>query len=162
MSGERVVVGVSGSLASLAALRAAVTEARHSGRELTAVIVWETPEGRALSVRHPDRIWAAHWARQARKRLDQAFEEALGGTPTDVPVRKLVVRGGPGRVLRDVAHKEGHLLVVGGRPRAWWAPVRQYVRWNVRCPLLTVPAPAHPKRAAWTLRRVGAEDFIKL
>ncbi|MFJ8677525.1 universal stress protein [Streptomyces sp. NPDC093589] len=154
-------MGVSGSVASLAALRAAVAEARNSRRELTAVIAWEVPEGRVLYFRNPDPAWAAHWAKQARQRLDLAFEEALGGTPADVPVRKLVVRGMPGKVLRDVANQEGHVLVVGARLKSRWAPVRSYVRWHAQCPVLTVPAPRCPMRAAWTLRRAAAEDFVK-
>lgn len=162
MTGQRVVVGVSGSLASLAALRTAVTEARNSGRELTAVIAWETPEGRALSARNCNQEWIGRWREEARGRLDQAFDEALGGTPADVPVRKLAVRGKPGRVLSAVANKEGHVLVVGARAEARWAPVRRYVRGHVQCPVLTVPGLMSPKRAVRELRRVAAEDFIRI
>lgn len=162
MTGQRVVVGVSGSLASLAALRTAVTEARNSRRELTAVIAWENPEGRALSARNCNHEWTAKWREQARGRLDQAFDEALGGTPADVPVRKLAVRGNPGRVLCAVADEEGHVLVLGARSKARWAPVRLYVRRHVRCQVLTVPGLMTPKRAVRELRRVAAQDFIRL
>ncbi|TGA93813.1 universal stress protein, partial [Streptomyces sp. MZ04] len=53
--GARVVVGVSGSPASLAALRVGVDEARRAGRVLVAVIAWEPPEGEGLYARRPDR-----------------------------------------------------------------------------------------------------------
>ncbi|MER5903947.1 hypothetical protein ABT150_28235 [Streptomyces mirabilis] len=68
----QVVVGVSGSLAGLAALR---TAARDSGRVLVAVHAWEPPEGEVLYVRNPDGAWAARRAREAAARLDRAFEE---------------------------------------------------------------------------------------
>ncbi|MCX4420352.1 hypothetical protein [Streptomyces mirabilis] len=50
----QVVVGVSGSLAGLAALRTAVRAARSSGRVLVAVLAWEPPEGEVLHARNPD------------------------------------------------------------------------------------------------------------
>ncbi|WP_431983394.1 hypothetical protein [Streptomyces qinglanensis] len=62
----RLVVGVSGSLASLAALRAAAREAAGTGRPLLAVLAWEPPEGEAGYMLRPDRIWAENWRRQAR------------------------------------------------------------------------------------------------
>ncbi|MEV7930664.1 universal stress protein, partial [Kitasatospora sp. NPDC088779] len=43
--GGRVVVGVSGSLGSLAALHRGVAEARSRGAELVPVLAWEPPGG---------------------------------------------------------------------------------------------------------------------
>ncbi|MGW4979256.1 universal stress protein [Streptomyces mirabilis] len=74
----QVVVGVSGSLAGLAALRTAARAARDSGRVLVAVHAWEPPEGEVLYVRNPDGAWPARCAREAAARLDRAFEEAFG------------------------------------------------------------------------------------
>ncbi|MEB8342254.1 universal stress protein [Streptomyces endophyticus] len=82
--GGRVVVGVGGSPASLAALRSAVAEARRSDRPLVAVLAWEPPEGEAMYRRWPDAAWARHWYEEARARLAAAFEEALGGLPPDL------------------------------------------------------------------------------
>ncbi|MGW7309631.1 universal stress protein, partial [Streptomyces sp. NPDC054835] len=65
---SRIVVGVSGSLASLAALRQAAALARRDGAELLAVLAWEPPEGEAAHARTPDRAWARLWADEARAR----------------------------------------------------------------------------------------------
>ncbi|MFC0845349.1 universal stress protein [Streptomyces noboritoensis] len=155
----RVVVGVSGSLGSLAALRAAAQEARRSGRRLVAVIAWEPPEGEYMYLRHPDRAWAAHWEQDARQRLDAAFADAFGGLPQGVEVRKAAVRGRPGPALCTVAHRPDDLLVVGARTGAWRTRVRRYVLRHAECPLLTVPAPRAPRGAARELRRATAQDF---
>lgn len=160
MTERRVIVGVSGSLASLAALRAAVAVARSTGSDLTAVCAWEMPEGRAHSARHPDRVWAHQCAVAAQRRLDRAFEEALGGWPAEVPVRRLVVRGRAGRILREVAAGEGRLLVIGARTRARWAPVRWYVERFAPCPVVTAAPPRAPRWARWTARRAAVADFI--
>ncbi|MFJ8312853.1 MULTISPECIES: universal stress protein [unclassified Streptomyces] len=159
MTGGRVVVGVGGSLGSLAALRAAVDEARDSGRVLVAVTAWEPPEGEVLYARNPDSAWAAYQEGMARDALDRAVEEALGGLPSDIAVRKLVVRGKAGRVLCALADRPGDLLVVGARPDARRAPVRRYVHRHARCAVLTAPAPRLPKHTARALRHATAEDF---
>ncbi|MGW3464800.1 universal stress protein, partial [Streptomyces olivaceoviridis] len=113
----RVVVGVSGSPASLAALRRGVLEARRDGRTLVAVAAWEPPEGETLYAKWPDREWARMWEDEARLWLTRAFDEALGGLPADLHVTCLVIRNAPGPALCAVArrppppHKEG-----GARP----------------------------------------------
>ncbi|MGW7082323.1 universal stress protein [Streptomyces sp. NPDC054871] len=117
--GARFVVGVSGSPASLAALRVGVEEARRGGRVLVAVIAWEPPEGEGLYARRPDRAWARHWEAVARERLDQAFEEALGGAPEGVVVERWVVRGKAGPAVCDLAAagSADDLVVLGGGGR---------------------------------------------
>ncbi|GAA0629434.1 universal stress protein [Streptomyces crystallinus] len=155
----RVVVGVSGSLGSLAALRVAAEQARRGGRRLVAVIAWEPPEGEYLYLRHPDRAWAAHWEQEARQRLDGAFADAFGGLPLGVEVRTVAVRGRPGPALCTVAHRVDDLLVVGARTGAWRSRVRRYVLRHAECPVLTAPAPRAPKGVARELRRATAQDF---
>ncbi|WP_438290918.1 universal stress protein [Streptomyces sp. HUAS TT7] len=159
MTGGRVVVGVSGSLGSLAALRAAVDEARNGGRALVAVTAWEPPEGEILYARNPDSAWAAYHEDLARETLDRAVEEALGGLPEDVAGRKLVVRGKAGRVLCALADRPEDLLVIGARPGVRRAPVRRYIQQHARSAFLTTPAPRLPRHTVRALRHARAEDF---
>lgn len=80
---SRVVVGVSGSPGSLAALRAGAREAWVSGRELVAVVAWSPPEGEGMFARFPDRAWAALWEAEAAATLDRAFRPGRGaGRPS--------------------------------------------------------------------------------
>ncbi|SOE31476.1 universal stress protein [Streptomyces sp. OK228] len=155
----QVVVGVSGSLAGLAALRTAARAARSSGRVLVAVLAWEPPEGEVLHARNPDSAWAARCAREAAARLDRAFEEAFGGTPSEVTVVRRVVRARPDRALCRLAAHPDDLLVIGARARARRAAVRRQVSAHARCPVLTVPAPAFARRERRALRRATARDF---
>ncbi|WP_174501741.1 universal stress protein, partial [Streptacidiphilus neutrinimicus] len=74
----RVVVGVTGSAGSAAALRTAAAEARRSGRVLVAVLAWEPPGGEAAYRLAPDPALARIWERAAMERLDSAFAEAFG------------------------------------------------------------------------------------
>ncbi|MFC9849002.1 universal stress protein [Streptomyces sp. NPDC060223] len=162
----RVVVGVSGSLASLAALRVAAHTARESGRTLVAALAWEPPEGEVLYVRSPDSAWAAQCEREARGRLDRAFDEVFGGTPAGVAVRRRVIRGRPDRVLLAGAADPADLLVLGTRTGTRVGPRRAAVRRRVlaraRCPVLMVPTPELPRRDRRALRRATAEDFEML
>ncbi|MFE0176918.1 universal stress protein [Streptomyces sp. NPDC059002] len=156
----RVIVGVSGSLASLAALRAAAGEARRGGRELLAVIAWEPPEGEALYLRHPDREWALHWEAEARARIDRAFDEVFGGPPPGIGTRRLVVRDRPGRALCRIADRPDDLVVLGARPgRRRATRIHRHVTAHAGCAVLTVPAPTVPKGLRRALRRVTAQDF---
>ncbi|MEW2386749.1 universal stress protein [Streptomyces venezuelae] len=156
---EVVVVGVSGSLASLAALRAGAVQARRGGRVLVAVLAWEPPEGEGLYLRHPDPAWARHWYAEARGRLDRAFDEVFGGAPRGVVVERRVVRGRAGRVLCELAAHPDALLVIGARPRRHAARTHRYVHAHAACAVLTVPAPVRPRGVRRTLRRMTAEDF---
>ncbi|MET8682707.1 universal stress protein [Streptomyces sp. NPDC004732] len=157
---EAVVVGVSGSLASLAALRAGAEQARRGGRVLVAVHAWEPPEGEGLYLRHPDPQWARHWWTEARARLDRAFDEVFGGAPPGVVSERRVIRGRPGRVLCELAAHPDDLLVLGARPgRHHVTRTHRYVHTHATCAVLTVPAPPAPKGMRRTLRRMTTEDF---
>ncbi|NBE51817.1 universal stress protein, partial [Streptomyces boluensis] len=144
--------------------RTAAEEARRGNRTLVAVHAWEPPEGEALFLRNPDRAWAAHWQEYARSRLDRAFDEAFGGSPPGIAVRRLVVRDRPGRALRTVASRASDLLVVGvrpgrdGRPRLG-ASVTRHVRRHANCALRIVLGPRRPRGVRRALRRVRAGDF---
>ncbi|MER6141849.1 universal stress protein [Streptomyces sparsogenes] len=161
----RVVVGVSGSLASLAALRRGVLEARRDGRTLVAVAAWEPPEGKTLYAKWPDRAWARMWEEEARLRLNRAFDEALGGLPADLHVTCLVIRNAPGPALCAVARHPDDLLIVGAarpnglRARIHRNPVRRYVLTTAGCAVLTVPGPRLLPGEARTLRLVPSPSF---
>ncbi|MGP3975314.1 universal stress protein [Streptomyces sp. 8N114] len=160
----RLIVGVSGSLASLAALRAAAREARTSGRPLLAVLAWEPPEGEAGYMLRPDRVWAENWRREARARLDRAFEEAFGGDPPGVvAVERRLVRDRPWRALCRTADRGDDRLVIGTRvPRRGlfrYGRTRRLVLARASCPVLTVPAPRFPAYMRTRLRHASPADF---
>ncbi|MEU6881442.1 universal stress protein [Streptomyces sp. NPDC046712] len=167
--GRRIVVGVSGSLASLAALRHATALARREEAELLAVLAWEPPEGEALFARAPDRAWERMWGEAARLRLDRAFEEALGAVPGDLRVVRRVVRDAPVAALCAAAVLSGDLLVLGRssgrgrlgrwRPRPVLRSVLRSVLHRGRCPVLIVPGPVLLPGEARALRR-SAENPV--
>ncbi|MFD7295412.1 universal stress protein [Streptomyces sp. NPDC059897] len=157
--GGRVVVGVGGSPASLAALRTAVAEARRSDRPLVAVLAWEPPEGEAMYRRWPDTAWARHWYEEARARLAAAFEEALGGLPPDLDVTLRAVRDRPGPALVELAARPDDLLVVGVRPRSLRRAAHRHVRRHAVCPVLTVPVRPLQRAELRALKRMRAADF---
>ena len=141
---RRVVVGVDGSMGSLQALRRGVVEARTRDAALVAVIAWLPPGGEAAYRRTADPRLKRLWEIGAWERLEQAWEEGLGGVPGDVDVRQLTVRGDAGRALVMIADSEDDLLVVGaGRRnplrRALIPSVPRYVVAHACCPVLAVP-----------------------
>ncbi|HEV3173571.1 MAG TPA: universal stress protein [Actinocrinis sp.] len=109
-------MGVHGSPTSLQALRFALGHARAFDATLIPVIAWEPPGGDSAYRRFPPFLSDA-WALEAEQRLLAAFDEGLGGPPTDVPLSPLVVRGPAGQVLVEVADRENDLLVVGKNQR---------------------------------------------
>ncbi|GAA1953716.1 universal stress protein [Kitasatospora viridis] len=144
MGGRRVVVGVSGSLGSLAALHRAAGLARETGAELVVALVW-TPPGGEHSFRRapcPPLLSACRDAAVARLReaMGRAFPAGLEG----VPLSCVVVRGEPGAGLVATADRVDDLLVVGAGGRPWWrrvlrAPVAGYCVKHAGCPVLAVP-----------------------
>ena len=143
---RRVIAGVSGSLRSLGALRVAVAEARSAGAALQAVLAWAPAGGEIAYMRAPCPVLLRLWEQEARERLRDAFDEAFGGMPDGVAVRRLVVRAAPGPALVELADQPGDLLVVGygGRSRLGCAVhgnVTRYCLAHARCPVLAVPPP---------------------
>lgn len=144
---RRVVVGVSGSLGSLAALHRAAAEARRSDAALVVVHAWEPAGGEFAYRRRPCPTLLRAEQDQARTRLLTAMDNAFGGAPAGLPVHALIARGPAARSLVHVADREDDLLVVGaghpGRLRRLLSPsvARRCVR-DAACPVLTVPRPS--------------------
>jgi len=163
-SSRQIIAGVSGSLRSLGALRAAADAARSAGAELLAVLAWAPAGGEIAYMRAPCPLLLRLWEQEACERLRDAFDRALGGLPGGVAVRPLVVRAPPGPALVELADRYDDLLVVGygGRGRLGCAvhgSVARYCLAHARCPVLAVPPPElirelRPRRHHWR-----PEDF---
>ncbi|GEL18302.1 universal stress protein [Pseudonocardia asaccharolytica DSM 44247 = NBRC 16224] len=152
---RRVLVGVTGSLTNLQAIRTAVDVARERDAVLYAVHVWEP--GRRLE--RPPAAAPASGNFPRVLHVHKAFSEALGGLPRDVDVRLVVVEGQPEARLARLGDKDTDLLVVGATTRTWRRPrlgdsVAGYCTRHARCPVLIVP-PHEMARAALARRDRG-------
>jgi hypothetical protein len=81
---ERVIVGVNGSIANLAALRVAVAHARVTDALLVPVLAWLPVDGQVGGVRNmsgSSRAVLRVCEEAAHSRLNNAFSEAFGGHP---------------------------------------------------------------------------------
>jgi nucleotide-binding universal stress UspA family protein len=141
-----VVVGVHGSLASLAALRIARQEAADRGAILVPVLAWSPVGGELAYHRAPCPPLLQLWREQAHERLANAFDEAFGGLPHNVVVQPEVLRGEAGATLVHIAASDADLLVVGSghrrllRRRLHGSTAR-YCLAHATCPVLLVPPP---------------------
>jgi nucleotide-binding universal stress UspA family protein len=143
---RRVVVGVSGTPSSLQALRVGVAEARHARVPLLAVLAWLPLGGEAAYRQAPCPPLLKQWEQEAAWRLRNAFDEALGGVPQDLPVELLLIRGPAGAALLDAADREDDLLVLGSGRRDWPARLfhgatARYCVGHAACRVLAVPPP---------------------
>lgn len=152
---DRVVVGVDGSLASLAALRQAVAEARRDSAALHVVWVW----GRqvvghvtvAASIPNSPRL-----IMEGQQRVADAFACSLGSYPADVAVTIDVraYEGNAGAALVGIADRDRDLLVIGAgiarrRLHPFGHAVGRYCLRHARCVVLVVP----PSELAQTIIR---------
>jgi nucleotide-binding universal stress UspA family protein len=142
----RVVVGVSGSLRSLAALHRAVDEARRRDAELVAVLAWTPPGGESAYRRSPCPSLLTMCEEAAAERLSQAFRDAFGGRPPGVRLRLVTARGEAGNALSALADRPDDLLVVGagrrgGMRRLFHGGVGRRCVAHARCAVLAVPPP---------------------
>jgi nucleotide-binding universal stress UspA family protein len=177
MSDGRVVVGVSGSPSSVAALRRGLQEAWRSSRTLVPVHTWEPPEGETVYARMPSPPLAALWQRQAGQRLAEVLADVLGvetdrragagAVPLDATgprIEPQVVRGPAWHVLPQLASEPEDLLVIGGGGGGRLAgllcgAVRRRVLAGAVCPVLTVAPPSASWAARRALRRSEPADF---
>ena len=139
---HRLVVGVDGSQASLAALRWALDEAARRAARLEAVIAWRPsatlgppagrpgPSGRTVEERASD--------------AEEILDTTLASLPPrpEVEIERRVMHGTPHRVLLEAA-AGADLLVIGGRStrlagKLPWSTGQQLVR-ETRCPVVVVP-----------------------
>ncbi|MBD0689863.1 universal stress protein [Streptomyces sp. CBMA123] len=106
----RVIVGLSGSLSSLAALYHAVGEAARNAAVLVPVAAWTTGDKDGLRP-------LSELEHAARRRLDIAFEQAYGGYPSDLVIHPMVVNAEPGPALVAAVTGPDDLLVLGAAAR---------------------------------------------
>ena len=148
MSGvDRLVVGASGSPASLLALRQARDLARCHQVPIVVVLAWTPPGGEDADRRYPSPALRRCWERHFTGELSRAAELAWGGLPADLDVTLLLLRGRPGPALVEVADQRGDMLIVGiGRRSGIFglrqAKVSRYCLAHARCPVLVVPQAA--------------------
>jgi nucleotide-binding universal stress UspA family protein len=156
----RVVVGVSGSLGSLAALHRAVEEARRLDAVLVPVLAWHPVGGEFAYRSHPCPPLLAVWEQAARKRLHAAFEQCFGGYPAGLRIHPVVVRDEqPGHALVRVADRAADVLIVGtgrrGRlARLFHGSVSRHCLAHARCAVTAVP-PSELLDALETAAREG-------
>jgi nucleotide-binding universal stress UspA family protein len=144
---RRVIVGASGSPASLQALRYAEELARANDAILIPVLAWIPPGGDLADRRAPCGYLRRVWAEDANHRLLETLSVVFSEVPAGcLSVRPLVQRGEAGLVLVNIACSPGDLLVVGvGRrgalARVISGKVCHYCVTHADCPVLTVPPP---------------------
>ncbi|MGO4383021.1 universal stress protein [Specibacter sp. RAF43] len=137
----RIVVGVDGSVESIAALRAARRMAGATGARVEAVACWSVPTAVAL----PYALGSLNLEEGARELLDETMVAAFGvDLPKNVSTR--LVQGLPRPTL--IAASDGaEMLVVGRRGRGGFAglllgSVSSACVAHARCPVLVVPRDA--------------------
>jgi nucleotide-binding universal stress UspA family protein len=146
----RIVVGVDGSAASIAALRWAVRQASFVGATVETVISWQVSVyGAEYGVPAPDLAGAA------RETLDLAVMDALG---SGCGIAKRVVCGRPADVLVAAA-AEADLLVIGSRGlgavlSVLLRSVSKRVVTHAQCPVVVIrtscgPPPNRPPGDPW-------------
>jgi nucleotide-binding universal stress UspA family protein len=139
----RIVTGVDGSPASVAALRWAIGQAELTGAAVDAVIAWHFPAlgasggfGIELAAMGP-----GDWRKTAENTAAEVISGAVGpASDLRVRVRVRVVEGDPARSLTD-ASVGADLLVVGSRghggvTEALLGSVSEYCVRHAACPVV--------------------------
>jgi nucleotide-binding universal stress UspA family protein len=141
---RRIIIGVSGSPASLQALRYGAQLARFQDAAVVAVLAWIPPGGELAERSHPSTYLREVWVEAARQRLLTAIDLGLGGVPPGGAFVLQVARGEAGNVLVNAAREDGDVLVIGaGRRgpirRGFACRVSRYCLAHAVCPVLAVP-----------------------
>lgn len=130
-----ILVGVSGSPASAAALRWAEDEAERRHGELKIVLIWQ-PERRASYARPPARADRSDGPDRARQELADTVRAVLGPSPLH-DATTVVVEGRAEREL--VAESAGaELLVLGSGSGVAIGPVVRTCLSHAHCPVVVV------------------------
>ncbi|WP_406096430.1 universal stress protein [Kitasatospora purpeofusca] len=148
----RVIVGLSGSLGSLAALYRAVAEAARREAVLVPVAAWSPSDGDQRGPRPLSELEHA-----ARRRIDTAFEQAFGGYPADLVIHPLTVRGCAGPALVSAVTGPADRLVIGtGRHgrlgRLLPGSVPGHCHAHATCPVVAVSPSELLERLEFTAR----------
>ncbi|MEV7598482.1 universal stress protein [Kitasatospora sp. NPDC089797] len=146
----RVIVGLSGSLSSLAALYHAVGEAARLDAVLVPVAAWTTHDKDGLRP-------LSELEHTARRRLDIAFEQAYGGYPSGLVIHPVVVNSEPGPALLAAVTGPDDLLVLGAATRRRFdllrgTTVARYCRHRAGCRVVEVSPSALLTRLELTAR----------
>jgi nucleotide-binding universal stress UspA family protein len=154
---RRIFAGVSGSPASVHALRHAAELARKHDATLIPLLTRVPPGGDLDECKHPSLHLRQLWQDDAWQRPWDTLGTAFGGLPAGVCAQPVVLRGKPGQVLTGVARQAGGLLVIaagrhGPLRRLGCCRVSRYCLANAHCPVLATPPPALAQRAGYGLR----------
>jgi nucleotide-binding universal stress UspA family protein len=151
-----ILVGVSGSPASLAALRWAADEAERRECQLRIVFVWRD-EQRASYAQLTDSAARTGQLEQAWAVLTRAVRGVLGSGPWRNTTLE-VVEGSIERVLVS-ASEEADLLVLGSGPAAMVGPVVRTCLTAAHCPVVAVSRRAKPTRVSRGRHEHAADDL---
>ena len=132
----RIIVGVDGSEASIAALRVARALAEPLAAPVEAWACWDVPAGYGVYLA----VGIEGFKYAADHVLQQTLSDAFGDVPAFVHPR--LVRGRPGPALID-ASRNASLLIVGRRGHGNFVPgsVSSACVSHAHCPVLVVHAP---------------------
>lgn len=135
----RIVVAIDGSPSSAAALRWASRQADLTRTPLYAVIAWDIP----ATYGYVPVVGTLDWEGIARTTLEETIGKTLDTVEAD-RVHRLILRGHPAQVLREIA-ADADLLVVGCRGHGEFAgmllgSVSQYLVTHVDAPVVVVHA----------------------
>ncbi|MHA6758106.1 universal stress protein [Streptacidiphilus sp. PAMC 29251] len=165
IEGSRVVVGVDGSLSSLAAVRRAAVEARRRDAVLVPLAAWMACDGDSLRP-----LSELEYA--ARVRLDSVVELAFDGLPQGLRIQPRVVRAEAGRALVAAADRSSDLLVVGsrrhrGQQGVLHGSVARYCWARGACEVLIVPSsgelwPPVPVAAESDTAVLSSADVVRI
>ncbi|MGN7200091.1 universal stress protein [Arthrobacter sp. SAFR-044] len=132
----RIIVGVDGSEASIAALRVARALSEPLAAPVEAWACWDVPAGYGVYLA----VGIEGFKYAADHVLQQTLSDAFGEVPAFVHPR--LVRGRPGPALID-ASRNASLLIVGRRGHGNFVPgsVSSACVSHAHCPVLVVHAP---------------------
>jgi len=134
---HRIVVGVDGSVPSVAALAWAVRQARLTGAAVEAVIAWEFP----ITYGYPAPVSEVDWEELAERAVSDAIGQ-VRSSAGQVEIHTKVVEGNAAQALMD-ASAGADLLVVGSRGHggfveALLGSVGQHCVHHATCPVVVI------------------------